>query len=130
MFHRDLLPLILGAAASLTSCRDGTGPALTGRWAATGIELIALPQTGELRLACAIPAPITHGLLPDSAGLIRFSTTVQPVWGTPYHIDFQGQLVEDSLYATLTYPGPPPVARTYSLVRDGDAGLDKIFCAQ
>jgi len=130
VFHRSLIPLILGAAASLAGCRDGTGPGVIGRWAATGIELIALPQTAELRLACAMPARLTHGLLPDSARTVRFSTTVQPVWGMPYRVDFLGQLVGDSLYATLTYPGPPPVARTYTMVPDGDAELDKIFCAQ
>ena len=130
MFQRGLLPLILGAAASLAGCGDGTGPGVTGRWAAIGIELIALPQIAELRLACVMPARLTHGLLPDSARTLRFSTTVQPVWGTPYRVDFLGQLVGDSLYASLTYPGPPPVARTYAMVLNGDAGLDKIFCAQ
>ena len=130
MFHRGLVPLILGATASLAACRDGTGPGVTGRWAATGIELVALPQTAELRLACASPARLTHGLLPDSARTVRFSITVQPVWGTAYRVDFLGQLVGDSLYASLTYPGPPPIARTYNMVLDGDAGLDKIFCAQ
>src|SRR6266550_4152911 len=131
MLHRGLVLIIsLGAAgALLAACRDGTGPGVTGRWATTGIELVAFPQAAELRLACARPARLTHGLLPDSARTIRFSTAVQPVWGTPYRVDFLGQFLGDSLYATLTYSGPPPVARVYTMATDGDAGLDKVFCA-
>src|SRR2546428_262200 len=130
MIRRRVLAPVAGAAALFLGCGDATGPGVTGRWAATGIELVALPQTAELRLACASPARLTHGLLPDSARTVRFSITVQPVWGTAYRVDFLGQLVGDSLYASLTYPGPPPIARTYNMVLDGDAGLDKIFCAQ
>jgi len=129
MIRRRVLAPVAGAAALFLGCGDATGPGVSGRWAATGIELVALAHTAELRLACATPARLTHGLLPDSARTIRFSTMVQPVWGTPYRIDFLGRFVGDVLLATLTYPGPSPIARTYTMQPDGDAGLDKIFCA-
>ncbi len=127
-----LIPAVLGAAALLTDCGNATGPVVTGRWAATGIELIALPQTAELRLPCAAPARVTHGLLADSAGTIRFSTPVQPIWGAPYRVDFLGQLVGRWLFATVTrtFGAGMPASQTYTMVRDGDAGFDSIFCAQ
>jgi|SRR5260370_13309030 hypothetical protein len=127
--------VIIGALASgtlLASCREVTGPGVEGRWASTGIELVAQQGTTELRLLCAAPARLTHGLVPDSTGTIRFSTSVQPVQlGTPYRVDFLGQLVGDTLFATVTGTGDVgrPIVQTYTMLRGGDPAFDKIFCA-
>ncbi len=132
MRRPHLIARLLGVAALLTGCGEVTAPGVTGRWAATGIELVAQPQTAELSLPCIAPARVSHGLLPDSAGFIRFSTAVQPVWGAAYRVDFLGQLAGRWLFATVTRTvgEGPPVSESYALVRDGDSGLDKIFCAQ
>jgi hypothetical protein len=119
----------------LAACGEFTGPGIEGRWAAIGIELIAEPGTAELRLPCAIPARLRQGLLPDSAGTIRFSTLVQVHIGLasyPYRIDFLGHLVGDSLFTTVTRRSEvgAPLVQTYIMLRDGNAGWDRIGCAQ
>jgi hypothetical protein len=127
--------VIIGALASgtlLGSCRETTGPGIEGRWAATGLELVAQRGTTELQLLCAAPAGLTHGLVPNSAGTIRFSTSVQPVQlRTPYRVDFLGHLIGDTLFATVTGTGDVggPIIQTYTMLRDGDPAFDKFFCA-
>ena len=129
--HRFVIvALVFGPV--LASCREVTSPGIEGRWAATGIELTAQPSSAELRLLCAAPAQLNHGLLPDSAGNITFSTLVQPVeLQAPYRVDFVGRLVADALVATVTTTrtGSNPVVHRYTMFRNGDAGFDKIFCA-
>jgi hypothetical protein len=132
-FHRFLPPFALGVV--LAGCDLFTGPGIEGRWAATGIELVAEPGTAELRLACAAPARLTHGLVPDSAGTIRFSTAVQFHIGIAphlYRVDFLGHLGADTLFATVTrrFGVGAPVVQTHTMLRDGDAGWDRIGCAQ
>ena len=123
---------VLASGAFLSSCREGTGPGLEGRWAAIGIELTVQAGTTELRLACAAPARLTQGLLPDSTGTIRFSTPIQPVWGASYRVGFLGRLVGDGLFATVTrtFDAGTPVVQTYTMLRDGDPEFDRIVCAQ
>jgi hypothetical protein len=119
-------------APVLASCGQVTGPGIEGRWAATGIEFTLQPNSGQLRLVCTEPARLDHGLLPDSAGKVTFSTLVQPMaLQTPYHADFVGHLVADALVATvtLTRNGGSPVVHSYTMLRNGDSGLDKIYCA-
>jgi hypothetical protein len=128
--YRLLGPLAIGVL--LAACREVTGPGIEGRWAATGIELIAQPSAAELRLVCTEPAQVPQGLVPDSAGTVRFSTQVQPVrLSLPYHVDFLGQLVGDTLAATVTWTidARTSVSQSYLMLRDGDSGFDKIFCA-
>jgi hypothetical protein len=128
--YRLLGPLAVGVL--LAACREVTGPGIEGRWAATGIELIAEQSAAELRLVCTEPAHIAQGLVPDSGGAVRFSTQVQPVRLSPsYHVDFLGQLVGDTLAATVTWTidARTSVSKSYVMLRDGDAGFDKIFCA-
>ncbi len=133
MAHRDRFligALLLGPV--LASCGQATSPGIEGRWAATGIELTLQPNSGQLRLVCTVPAQVDHGLLPDSAGNITFSTLVQPVeLQTPFRADFVGHLVADALIATvtLTRNGSSPVVHSYTMLRNGDSGLDKIYCA-
>jgi hypothetical protein len=123
---------LLSVAALLIGCGEITSPGIEGRWAASGIELIALPSAAELHLLCAAPAHLAHGLLPDSAGVIRFSTQVQPLQlAASYRVDFLGRLAGNTLTATVTrtVDAGTPVTQTYVMLRDGDAGLNRIFCA-
>ncbi len=129
-FHRVLCPLAVGVL--LAGCREATSPGIEGRWAAYGIELIAQPSAAELRLICTEPARVTPGLVPDSTGTVRFSTQVQPVQlSLPYRVDFVGRLVGGVLAATVTrnIGAGTPVSQGYVMLRDGDSGLDKIYCA-
>jgi hypothetical protein len=50
---------------------------------------------------------------------------------TPYRADFVGHVVADALVAmvTLTDNGSSPVVRSYTMLRNGDAGFDRIACA-
>ncbi len=124
---------LLGVAPLLSGCGEITHPGIEGRWAASGIELIAQPNAAELQLVCAAPARLAHGLLPDSGGAVRFSTEVQPVQlTTPYRVDFLGRLVGNALMATVTrtVDAGTSVVQSYVMLRDGDAGFDRIFCAQ
>ncbi len=129
--HRFLIgALVFGPV--LTSCGQVTSPGIEGRWAATGIELTLQPNSAQLRLVCMVPAQLDHGLLPDSAGNITFSTLAQPMeLQTPYRADFVGHIVADALVATvtLTRNGSSPVVHSYTMLRNGDSGLDKIYCA-
>ena len=130
-FHRGIIGA-LACGTLVASCREVTGPWVDGRWAATGIELVAQRGTTELRLLCAAPARLTHRLLADSTGTIRFSTLVQPLQvRTPYRVDFLGQLAGNALFATVTLTGDVgrPIVQSYAMLRDGDPGFDKIFCA-
>src|SRR5881296_676603 len=128
---RFSIPLLLGAFAFVAGCGEATGPGITGRWAAPGIELTALPSSAEFRLACAAPARLSQRLVSDSAGAIRFSTRIQPVWGASYRVDFVGQIAGRWLFATVTrtFDAGAPVVQEYTLLQDGDAGFDKVFCA-
>jgi hypothetical protein len=125
---RFLDPCLLGALALLAGCSEAAGPE-TGRWAATEIELTVSPSSAEFRLACAAPARLGPGLT-DSVGRIRFSTPIQPLWGVPFQVDFVGQTNGDWLFATMTrtFTIGPPVVQQYVLLRDGDAGFDKVAC--
>ncbi len=129
-FYRILTPLGLGA---LLGCGEVTSAGIQGRWATTGIELIVQPSAAELRLICVEPARVPVGLVPDSAGTVRFSTQVQPVeLSAPYRVDFLGRLTGNVLLATVTRTvgAGPPVSQTYIMLRNGDSGLDNIACAQ
>jgi len=128
-FHRFIVAAS-AVGASLAGCRERTGPRIAGRWAAAGIELVAQPPTTELLLVCSEPAHLTPGILLDSGGTIRFSTLVQPLsLTTPYRVDFLGQLVGDTLVATVTTTRGGLVVQTYTMLPNGDAGFDKVFCA-
>ena len=131
--RRLLTPPVL--TAILAGCGDFTSPGIDGRWASTGIELVGEPRTATLRLACATPARLTHGLLPDSAGSIRFSTPMQFQLGIAplvYQVDFLGHLAADTLVATVTrrLDSGASVVQTYTMLRNGDAGWDRIGCIQ
>jgi hypothetical protein len=129
--HRFLIgALVFGPV--LVSCGQATSPGIEGRWAAAGIELTLQPNSGQLRLVCTVPAQLDQGLVPDSAGNVTFWTLVQPMeLQTPYRADFVGHFVADALVATvtLTRDGSSPVVRSYTMLRNGDSGLDKIYCA-
>jgi hypothetical protein len=129
---RFLDPRLLSAIVFLAGCKEGTGPRVTGRWAATGIELTLSPSSAEFRLACAAPAQLSPGLGTDSAGAIRFSTPIQPLWGGPFHVDFVGRIDGLWLFATMTrtFSVGAPVVQQYALLRGGDAGFDRVFCPQ
>ncbi len=109
--HRFLIgALVFGPV--LTSCGQVTSPGIEG--------------------LCMVPAQLDHGLLPDSVGNITFSTLAQPMeLQTPYRADFVGHIVADALVATvtLTRNGSSPVVHSYTMLRNGDSGLDKIYCA-
>jgi len=129
--HRFLIGVLLFGPV-FASCGQVTSPGIEGRWAAPGIELTLQPNSGQLRLVCTMPAQLDHGLLPDSVGNIIFSTLVQPMeLHAPYRADFVGHLVADALVATvtLTRNGSSPVVHSYTMLRNGDSGLDKIYCA-
>jgi len=131
--HRLLFALASGVW--LASCGELTGPGITGRWAAPGIELIAQASAAELRLVCATPGRVTHGLVPDSLGIIRFSTPVKvltALYPASYRVDFAGHVVRDTLAATVTrvFPAGPSAVQTYTMLADGDANFGGIFCAQ
>ena len=131
MAHRFLIGALLFGPV-LASCGQVTSPGIEGLWAATGIELTLQPNSAQLRLVCTVPAQLTHGLLPDSAGNITFSTLVQPMeLQAPYRADFVGHLGADALVATvtLTRNGSSPIVHSYTMRRNGNAGLDKIYCA-
>ena len=131
MINSSLL-IAVGALAAFAGCTEATGPEVPGRWAALGIQLSASDSTVELQIACAVPAHVGHGFFTDSASAIRFSTPIQPVWGTPFQVAFVGQRAGRWLFATVTrtFSLGPPVVETYSMLRDGDAGFDKIACPQ
>ena len=121
--------------AILGGCGDFTGPGISGRWASPGIELVGEPRAATLRLACATAARLTHGLLPDSAGSIRFSTAMEFQLGLApivYHVDFLGHLAADTLVATVTrrLDSGTSVVQTYTMLRNADAGWDRIGCIQ
>jgi hypothetical protein len=130
-FHRYVIG-VLTLGTLLAGCREGTGPGIEGRWAARGIELITQPGTTELQLICTSPARLTHGILPDSAGTIRFSTLVQPLAvRPPYRVDFLGTFVGNALYATVTRnsDATSPSVQTYVMLPNGDPGFAGVFCA-
>ena len=134
MFCVHRLLFALASGVWLASCGELTGPGITGRWAAPGIELIAQASTAELRLVCATPARVTHGLVPDSLGIIRFSTPVKVLtasYPASYRVDFVGHVVRDTLAATVTrvFPAGPSAVQTYTMLADGDANFGGIFCA-
>jgi len=47
-------------------------------------------------------------------------------------VDFLGRLVGNALMATVTrtVDAGTSVVQSYVMLRDGDAGFDRIFCAQ
>jgi len=130
-YARGFLTL-LAASSLLAACHDFIGTGIEGRWAAPGIELMAQASDAELQFICTAPAHVGHGLLPDSAGIFRFSTQVVGYQlATPIRVDFVGRLVSDTLIATVTrgVGGNAPDVRTYAMLRNGDSGIDKIACA-
>src|SRR6267143_4690428 len=124
-----LLSAVLCCGALLAGCGEPVGPVVQGRWAATGLELIARPFAAELRLPCATAGQVRHSLVGDSAGVIRFSTPVTGYWSS-YTVDFVGQIRGDSLTATLTsiFSVGAPSVRTYTMHRDADPRFDSFYC--
>jgi hypothetical protein len=125
---RVLVGVSLAVALS-ASCKDSLGPALSGRWATTGIELIASPSTRELRVACNRPAPLPWSARLDTDGRIQFSGTLGNSI-VSYAFTFSGQLRGDTLAATLTSHSPygPTVTQDFLLTADGDPGWDRLSC--
>ena len=131
MPHARRLPTLLAASALLAACHDFIGPGIEGRWAAPGIQLIGQASDAELQFYCTTPAHVGHGLLPDAAGVFRFSTQVVGYQlATPIRVNFVGQLVRDTLIATVTRAGDgnAPDVLTYVMLRNGDSGIDKVAC--
>jgi len=110
-------------------CGDSLGPAINGRWAATGIEFVSAAGSAALRLPCARPVRLPRWLSFDRTGHIQFSGRVREYWYS-YDFVFAGQLEGDTLAATLTatVPGHPPSVRTYRMTPDGDSELDRMIC--
>lgn len=119
--------LIAGVAVA-AGCADTTGPGITGRWAAPGIELQASAGTVELHLPC-VRAFRVRSITPFTGERIEFSGHVVEL---QYRFDFtfEGQLVGDTLSATLTLrvPDHDPFVSTYQMTPEGDSGLDRQIC--
>lgn len=120
-----LVATIVGAVA----CGNPTGPTVTGRWAARGIELIASARSAELHLPCTLPIRVPPWRRVDANGQIRFSGAVRQQWWN-FAYTFEGQVQRDTLTATLTITvaGQQPSVADYLMTRDGDSRLDGILC--
>ncbi len=129
MTRLRLMTSAVGAAALLAGCGEATGLGLRGRWAAKGIELTARPFATELRLPCATTGRVSLPILPDSAGIIRFSTPVRGQWSS-YTVDLVGRFSGDTLSATLTstFAVGTPLVQTYTMLRDADPAFGSFFC--
>ncbi len=129
MIRSQFLFAVLGCAALLGACGEATGPGVQGRWAASGIELIAERFATEVRLPCATTARVPRALVPDSSGIIRFSTAATSQW-TSYTLDFVGQFRGDTLAATLTstFAVGTPLVRTYTMLPDADPQFGSFYC--
>jgi len=115
--------------AVTAGCTDTMGPAIDGRWAARGIELVRTGGGPELRLPCASPVRVPRWTRFDASGRIRFSGAVRQYW-YGYDFVFAGQLRGDTLDATMTVnvPGQAPSVASYLMTRDGDSELGRIMC--
>lgn len=118
---------LIAVFAFATACSDSLGPGVTGRWAATGIELLATNGVVELRLPCASPFHAPR-FIRFTGEPIEFSGRVGSQWS--YDFTFRGQLVRDTLVATLLLPVPnrDPTTINYRMTPDGDSGLDRQVC--
>ncbi len=111
------------------ACNDSLGPVIRGRWATTGIELIANATTRELHVACNRPAPVPRTARLDREGKMQFSGTLGNSI-TSYHFTFSGQVRGDTLAATMTTstPGGASYTRDYLMTADGDPGFAGLLC--
>jgi len=119
----------LGLATTLLgACGDSLGPAIRGRWASTGIELIATSAARELRVACMRPAPLPRSARLDD-GRVQFSGTFGNSINS-YRFVFSGQVRGDTLAATLTatVPDGPTFTHDYLMTADGDPAFDRLLC--
>ncbi|MDP3909221.1 MAG: hypothetical protein Q8Q14_02425 [Gemmatimonadales bacterium] len=125
---RSLLWLGLGTTF-LAGCNDSLGPRLQGRWAATGIELIASGEARELRIACNRPARLPWMTRLDEEGRLHFSGSFGNSI-TSYLFTFSGQVRGDTLAATLTShtPDGPTFTHDYLMTADGDPEFERLLC--
>jgi hypothetical protein len=111
------------------ACSDSLGPPLNGRWADSGIELIAAGGERELRLPCVRPVQLSRRVGFDGAGRIQFSGKVRELWYS-FDFTFAGELNGDTLAATVTrfVPGQAPWSSAYRMTPDGLSGLERQVC--
>jgi hypothetical protein len=120
----------LGLGAMVfVACNDSLGPAIHGRWATTGIELIANAETRELHVACNRPARIPWAARLDDNGRFEFSGTLGNSM-TSYDFTFSGQIRGDTLAVTMSsnVAGGPTFTRDYLMTADGDPAFDRLMC--
>ena len=113
----------------IAACGESLGPGLSGRWAASGIELISRGTSGELRLPCVPPVQFPRDVRFTADGRIRFPGAVRELWYN-YDFIFSGHVQGDTLAASLTVrlPGEEPKVIQYVMTRDGESGLQKQVC--
>src|SRR5882672_2522593 len=121
-----LIPLLV-----LSGCHDAMGPAITGRWAAPGIEFRSTNGLVELTLPCAQPFHLSP-LIRFTGEPIEFSGRVGDL-GWSYAFTFRGRLSGDTLFATVSFPipippGHAPVTVEHRMTGDGDPGFDRQGC--
>ena len=111
------------------SCNDPAAPPITGRWATLGMEFVQTPLANQLHVACNQLIRTPRAPFGLDQRHVRITGTLRS--GLAYYdFTFDGQILGDTLRATMTVSGgADPSSRDVVLTVDGDPQFAGLACA-
>jgi hypothetical protein len=116
------------ALTLIAGCGNPTGPAIVGRWADLGIQLVATDSAAELYLPCIRPIRLTP-IVRGPTGVIWFTAAGRDPSNT-FDLTFVGRFRGDTLAGTATWvvPGRPLYVTRPVMTPDGVYATGPFVC--